>query len=141
MAKGNKQIQDWLKEESRYIKVKVGERYSCIFRGMEYDETGGFKGKPTVRYSLEDLDDGKTREMSSSSKVLAQKMMKAADGDQLTIIGLLSEDDRKTYNVIFDEASAEDDDEDEKDKDDEEEEEERPRRGKKGRIDPKKIPF
>ena len=141
MAK-DKRIEQWLKEDSRFVKVKVGDKYSCIKKGMEFDEEGGFKGKPTVKYQLEDLDDGKIRELSSSSRVLAQKMMKIPDGAEITIIGLLDENDRKTYNVMSNEGEdgdkpiKKDRGEEDEDEDDEDEE---PR--KKGRIDPRKIPF
>mgnify|MGYP001605388843 CR=1 FL=1 len=94
-------FRDWLKEDSRFIKVKVGEEYEAIFRSLNFDETGGFKGKPTVKYLLEDIEDGKTREFSSSSKVLADKMSRLSSGDRIIISGLLDENERKTYRVTL----------------------------------------
>ena len=55
-----KSIDEWLKQDSKFIKIKIGDRYECIFHEMNFDATGGFQGKPTVKYMLEDLEDGQT---------------------------------------------------------------------------------
>ncbi len=96
----NQNLNSWLSANSNFIKLRVGQKYECIFRGMVFDATGGFQGKPTVKYSLEDISDNKVRIMSSSSKSLARELMKYKDGDQITITCDLDQNDRKSFAVI-----------------------------------------
>lgn len=97
MAGGN--LNDWLKQDSRFIKIRVGDAYACTFKSMRLDPTGGYEGKSTVRYTLQDIKDGKDREFSSSSKVLAEQMMTLVEGDQITIKGVLNKKEQKTYEM------------------------------------------
>lgn len=157
---GKRTFDSWLSEGSKFIKIKVGDKYSCIFRGMRFDETGGFQNKPTVKYLLESLEDGEVREFSSSSKKLAEKMRKLEEGDSITIIGSLDDNEKKTYRVVVNEEGAvkapkksseyddipvheeeaddedeESDEETEEDEDEDDEEEVKPKKKKK------KLPF
>ena len=66
---------------------------------MNFDPTGGYKGKPTVKYNLEDINDGETREMSSTSKAFAKKMMKVKVGDTIVITCGESDQGNKDYSV------------------------------------------
>lgn len=96
----NERMEQWLKEDSKFIKLKVGEKYESLYKGMKFDETGGFKGKPTVKYLLQDLSDGKERELSSSSKSFATKMSKMREGDRIIISAFLNDRETKTYEVV-----------------------------------------
>lgn len=95
----NQEIKKWLKEDSTFMKIKVNEEFIGIFKGMRFDPKGGYQGKSTVRYSLQDLEDGKTREFSSSSKALANDAMKLVVGDKISIKGVLNEKEQKTYEL------------------------------------------
>lgn len=119
-----------MQESGKWVKIKVGDEYSCIFRGLRFDETGGYQGKPTVKYELESLEDGEIREFSSSSKVLAAEMRKLVDGDRITIVGKLGKGDKKTYEVIIDRKAKKRVDDEDEETDEDEEEEETPRRRK-----------
>jgi hypothetical protein len=93
-------IKDWLLKDSKYVKIKVGDVYQCIFQSMHFDETGGYQGKSTIKFMLKDLSDGKVREFSSSSKALVTKMQRVIPGDKIAISGELDEKERKTYSVV-----------------------------------------
>lgn len=157
---GKRTFDSWLSEGSKFIKIKVGDKYNCIYRGMKFDETGGYQNKPTVKYMLESLEDGEVREFSSSSKKLAEKMRKIEEGDSITIIGSLDDNEKKTYRVVVNEGASEgspkkkseyddipvheeeEDEEEETDEEaeedeDEEDEEDLPKKKKKN----KKTPF
>lgn len=89
----------WLEEDSKYIKVKVGQSYKGILKGMEFDRTGGYQGKPAVKYSIESLEDGKVRELSSGSKALSNGMSKFQEGDVILITAFLDDKEQKSYKV------------------------------------------
>lgn len=96
----NEGMSEWLKQDSRFIKLQPGDQYKAVFQGMAFDKTGGFKGKPCVRYQLKDTEDGKIREMSSSSKALAQEMMKLLVGDTIVLTCGSSKTGTKSYEVL-----------------------------------------
>lgn len=123
MEKNSAEISKWLATDSKFIKVRVGEQYRCIFDGMKLDPTGGFKGKSTVRYFLKDAEDGKVRDMTSGSKAFAQKMMKVMTGDMIVISCSLNANDTKTYDVLVVNTSGQHDVQPVKEKDPSDEEE------------------
>ena len=88
----------WLNQNSKFVKIRVGQSYECIFREMDFDENGGFEGKPTVKYQLETYE-GSVVELSSSSKALARQMQEFEDGDKIVITATLDDNDRKTYKA------------------------------------------
>ena len=94
-----------MNQGGKFVKIRVGQKYSCEFVKMEFDQAGGFGGKPTVRYHLRDLTDGVVRSMTSSSKKLASQMTKVKAGDQIVIAASLGEGDRKSYDVVVKQAS------------------------------------
>lgn len=81
-------IKDWLKKSGiggGFIKINAGETFQGFFEGMEFTETGGYGGKPTVKYKLREAGSTAVGTFSSSSKVFASKMMKIREGDEIVI--------------------------------------------------------
>lgn len=92
-------IKDWLKSGNKFTKIEPGDKLECIFRGMTFDATGGYQGKSTIKYSLEDIKDKIVRELSSTAKSFAQQMMKIKEGDTIVIHCSENERRNKVYRV------------------------------------------
>lgn len=103
MEKKNNPLKDWMNEGSggSYIKIYAGDKFEGVFVSMDFDPTGGFNNKPTIKYRLKDLlDDGKEKTFSSSSKALARKMSTLKVEDRIAIVAR-EEGGRKKYDVIL----------------------------------------
>lgn len=107
----------WLKEGSKFVKIAIGQEYTAVFRGMEFDPTGGYQDKPCMKYKLEDLEDGEIREFSSASKALAGEMMKVQEGDTIKIAAKEEKGKKKYVLTIVKVVSGQGDDEEESGKD------------------------
>jgi hypothetical protein len=131
------EYESWKKKGNSYIKIKVGDKYECIFKGMEFDPQGGMKKSGAMKYMLEDHDDHKIREFSSASMKLHNEMVKLSIGDRIIVSSGLNDRDQKSYDVTVVQASKGNIATDVSDEDEEEEEEDGEPKKKSG----KKIPF
>jgi hypothetical protein len=135
---------EWKGSGKMYLKLGKGEKYECIFRGKEFDPTGGMKQDGAMKYFLEDVKDKKTREMSSSSRAFDDKTSRLEVGDRILIVVGTNSKGGKSYNVTLVETSPSNPGVvDVSEEEDEEDEEKNPLESGDGQpaVRGKKVPF
>jgi hypothetical protein len=81
-----KSLSEYTKENSKWVKVEEGKSYVGIFKGYTFfnkDNNGEIV--EVVRYSIEDIKDGKIRSLDSASASLATQMDKIKIGETIKL--------------------------------------------------------
>ena len=86
MSNESKTLGEYAKENNKFVSIKAGDSYGCIYKGYKFIEKDSFgETKEYARYLLEDLEDGVVRTLDSLSAKFATDMGEIEEGTKIAI--------------------------------------------------------